>query len=95
MADRQILQRYTKTQRTSFFLGTPHRGSDKASLAKIVANVGTLVLRQPNKQLLETLQPSSGTLEYLREGFTTISRNMRIVCVREEKPTGIGIVSSL
>jgi len=76
------------------FLGTPHRGSDKASLASIIGNVGALVLRQPNKQLLESLQPNSGTLEGLRDGFTTISQNMRIICVREERPTAIGIVSS-
>lgn len=74
------------------FLGTPHRGSDKASMASIIGNLAALLLLQPNKQLLETLQPSSGTLENLRDGFATISKNMRIVCVREEKPTALGIV---
>jgi hypothetical protein len=84
-----------KNTKGVLFLGTPHRGSDKASLANIVANVATLVLRQPNKQLLQSLEPSSSTLEYLRNSFTTVSQHMRIVCVREENPTAIGIVSSL
>lgn len=74
------------------FLGTPHRGSDKASMANIIGNLGSLVLRQPNKQLLEALYPNSGTLENLRDGFATISEDMRIICVQEEKPTAIGIV---
>jgi len=89
------LAKIFKNTKGVVFLSTPHRGSDKASLASIIGNVGALVLRQPNKQLLESLQPSSSTLENLRDAFTTVSQNLRIICVREEKPTAIGIVSFL
>jgi hypothetical protein len=85
---------YTNTKGV-VFLGTPQRGSDKASLANIIGKIGSLVLLKPNKRLPESLQPTSATLENLRDGFTTISEDMRIVCVREEKPTAIGIMSTL
>ncbi len=84
-----------KNTKGVIFLGTPHHRSDKAPLASIIGNIGALVLRQPNKQLVESLQPSSGTLENLRNGFAIISRDMRIICVREEIPITIGIVSPL
>lgn len=74
------------------FLGTPHRGSDKESLGEVVANVAKLSFRQPNKQLLATLKTDSDILENQRDHFTTISSNLSIVCIREELPTGVGLV---
>lgn len=75
------------------FFGTPHRGSGKATLGELVGAVAKLSFRQPNSQLLQTLKPDSGILENQRDQFTTISNDLDIVCIREELPTGIGIVS--
>ncbi|KAH0563421.1 hypothetical protein GP486_002011 [Trichoglossum hirsutum] len=74
------------------FLGTPHRGSSQETLGEVVANVAKLSLRQPNKQLLQTLKPDSHILENQRDQFTTISSNLNIVCIREELPTGAGLI---
>lgn len=72
----------------------PHRGSDKTNLATIVTIVATLSFRQPNKQLVGVLSRDSDVLENQREQFTTITQKTPIVCIREEMPTGIGIVSN-
>jgi len=77
------------------FLGTPHRGSSQESLAEIATNIARLSLRQPNKQLLATLSQESHILEVQRERFKTISSNFSIVCIREELPTGLGLVCLL
>lgn len=74
------------------FFGTPHRGSSQESLAEVAANVAKLSLRQPNKQLLATLNQESHILEIQRERFKTVSANLSIVCIREELPTGLGMV---
>ncbi|KAI1173894.1 hypothetical protein F4777DRAFT_555820 [Nemania sp. FL0916] len=74
------------------FMGTPHRGSAKVSYGEIAAKIAGLTLRQPNRQLLETLKQGSAILDQQRDGFTTISNNMIIVCIREELPTGIGLI---
>lgn len=76
------------------FLGTPHRGSDKTDFANIIASVAKFSLRQPNKKLIRALSPDSDVLENQREQFTTITRETPIVCIREELPTAIGMVSS-
>ncbi|KEF52071.1 uncharacterized protein A1O9_12061, partial [Exophiala aquamarina CBS 119918] len=74
------------------FLGTPHRGSSQEALGEVVANVAKLSFRQPNNQLLQTLKPDSHILENQRDQFTTISRSLNIVCIREELPTGLGLI---
>lgn len=74
------------------FFGTPHRGSSQESLAEVVAGIAKLSLRQPNKQLLATLSQESHILENQRERFKTVSGNLSIVCIREELPTGLGMV---
>jgi protein SERAC1 len=77
------------------FLGTPHSGSSQETLGEVVANVAKLSFRQPNMQLLQTLKPDSHILENQRDQFTTISSNLSIVCIREELPTGAGLVRLL
>jgi hypothetical protein len=74
------------------FLGTPHRGSNKASLGEVIAQVAKYSFRQPNEQLIRTLQHDSHILENQRDQFTTISKDIPIVCIREEIPTGVGMV---
>jgi protein SERAC1 len=77
------------------FLGTPHRGSDKESLAGVVARLAHLAYRMPNRQLLETLARDSHILENQRSAFDSVSNKLSIVCFYEEIPTAIGIVSFL
>lgn len=74
------------------FMGTPHRGSSTESYGEIAANIAKLSFRQPNKQLLQTLKPDSQILEKQRDGFTTVSNDIAIVCIREELPTGVGMI---
>jgi hypothetical protein len=75
------------------FLGTPHRGSDKVGLAKLVSNVAKVAFRQPNNNLVHSLDEDSDALERQRDSFTSISKDMPLVCLFEELPTGIGLVS--
>lgn len=74
------------------FLGTPHRGNSKESMGEIVARMARFALRQPNEQLLHTLRENSPILENQRDQFTTISKDIPVVCVREEISTFIGMV---
>ncbi|KAI9774253.1 MAG: hypothetical protein M1840_004147, partial [Geoglossum simile] len=76
------------------FLGTPHRGSDKESLGEVVSKVAKFSFRQPNEQLLQTLKPDSHILENQRDQFTTISKDLSMVCIREELPTAFGMIVS-
>lgn len=75
------------------FMGTPHRGSSKEAYADVLIRIAKVTLRQPNEQLLRTLRQDSHILENQRDDFTTISQSMSIICIREELPTGIGVVS--
>ncbi|KAI0426347.1 hypothetical protein F5Y09DRAFT_351359 [Xylaria sp. FL1042] len=74
------------------FKGTPHRDSSKETYGDVIAKIAKLSLRQPNKQLLQTLRPDSHILEKQRNDFTTISNNMTIVCVHEELHTALGMI---
>jgi hypothetical protein len=74
------------------FLGTPHRGSDRIGLAEVVSSIAKVALRQPNDKLVHNLAEDSDVLERQWISFTSISKEMRLVCLHEELPTGIGIV---
>jgi protein SERAC1 len=74
------------------FMGTPHRGSAKASYGDVAASIARLAFHQPNKPLLQTLKIDSHLLEKQRDNFTTVSNDLAIVCIREELPTGVGLV---
>lgn len=84
---------YASTSGVAFF-GTPHRGSSKQGYGEILVGIAKLGMRQPNKSLLETLKKDSHILEGQRDAWTTISNDMRVVCIREELPTAIGMVSN-
>ena len=76
------------------FIGTPHRGSDQTGLAKIVSNIAKISLRQPNDKLLDNLKKESDVLENQRKGFVSISKELPVVCLHEEKPVVvIGLVT--
>lgn len=74
------------------FLGTPHRGSGKASIGEIVSNIAKIGLQRPNDKLIEVLAEDSQVLERQMKSFTSLSNTLPIACVTEELPTGIGMV---
>ncbi|KAH8892335.1 hypothetical protein GQ53DRAFT_841100 [Thozetella sp. PMI_491] len=73
------------------FMGTPHRGSSKATLGKIAAKVGKIV--GANDQMLKALENDSALLEQQRNSFDSIRRNFFVVCLWEDIPMPlIGLV---
>lgn len=75
------------------FLGTPHRGSGKATIGEVVSNIAKIGLQRPNDKLIEVLGEDSQVLERQMKSFTSISNALPIACVTEELPTGIGMVT--
>ncbi|KAK5188745.1 hypothetical protein LTR47_011550 [Exophiala xenobiotica] len=51
------------------FLGTPHRGSDKATYGKVLANVAQFISHKPPPRLLSALQTNSDVLLQLTTNF--------------------------
>ncbi|KAJ9496115.1 hypothetical protein H2202_008361 [Exophiala xenobiotica] len=51
------------------FLGTPHRGSDKATYGKVLANVVQCISHKPPARLLSALQTNSDVLLQLTTNF--------------------------
>jgi hypothetical protein len=80
------------------FLGTPHRGSDSASLSKVVASVAQLALPNSNVDLIRSLEKDSQILDRIRDGFSRIldKRSLTIWSFIEELPIrGVGKVCTL
>lgn len=71
------------------FLGTPHRGSDLASLAETVAKIASVAFgkRRIQTQLLKTLRENSQQLQDLAEEFTELHSLYKIVTCFEQKKT--------
>lgn len=68
------------------FLGTPHRGSDKADYGKILANVATSVMNKPKPRLISALQSNSDSLMRLTSDFRHQLPNYKVVSFYETKP---------
>ncbi|KAJ3546378.1 hypothetical protein NM208_g2021 [Fusarium decemcellulare] len=66
------------------FMGTPHRGSSKATLGKIVAKAGRVL--GANDRILKSLENGSAFLEQQRNSFDSIRQNFLTVCLWEELP---------
>jgi hypothetical protein len=78
------------------FLGTPHRGSDSATFARMAATILRVIGGKPNKELLRSLEPGSDMQRDLLEKFPDIVRkhNYVIQCFYETLETGkFGMVS--
>jgi hypothetical protein len=69
------------------FLGTPHRCTMKRSLGECVAIAALLSMHPPNNHLLGILHDSSDSFENQHGTFLMVSRDIQVVCVREELPT--------
>ncbi|KAI2626455.1 hypothetical protein GGR54DRAFT_591031 [Hypoxylon sp. NC1633] len=71
------------------FLGTPHVRSGKRSLGDCIAATALLSPSAPSLQLLRTLKDSEKAFENQHSTFLMISRDIRVVCVRERLPSTI------
>ena len=66
------------------FIGTPHRGSSKASLAKLVAKA--IKGLDVSFKLLDILESSADILEHVRNSFDSMRKDLFIACLYEELP---------
>ncbi|KAL8749696.1 MAG: hypothetical protein Q9184_006707 [Pyrenodesmia sp. 2 TL-2023] len=74
------------------FLGTPHRGSAETQHAHVVANIFS-TFKKVNKRIINVLEQDSDVLENQRQSFTSVSKDIRLVCLYEELSTPpIGLV---
>lgn len=79
------------------FLGTPHHGSNVATLGKIAFELSRVFLKDPNVQILRGLETNSETLERISRNFGQILSTGRIQVhsFREELETnGVEIVDA-
>jgi hypothetical protein len=68
------------------FLGTPHRGSEKASYGRVLANVATAMMNKPTSRLVSTLQSNSDSLMRLTSDFKSQLPNYQVASFYETKP---------
>lgn len=77
------------------FLGTPHVRSGKRSLGECMAATALLSPSPPPIQLLRAFKENSSTFENQHATFLMISRDIRVVCVREKVPSTITVSAEL
>ena len=71
------------------FLATPHRGSSKASVGKILVDISKVSLRQNNAQLLAELERDNPSLTDLIEDFSGLHSHFQIASAWELKASRI------
>ncbi|KAI1343251.1 hypothetical protein F5Y15DRAFT_412045 [Xylariaceae sp. FL0016] len=72
------------------FLGTPHTRSGKRTLGECVAMTAAISPITPSPNVLRSLKESDQHFEYQHSTFLLISRDIKVVCIREKIPTTIG-----
>ncbi len=77
------------------FLGTPHRGSGKATYGTILASVATAVLNKPPPRLLSALKANSESLMRLTTDFRFQLPEYQIYSFYEMKPMKKYMLSTL
>ena len=77
------------------FLGTPHRGSDHASLGNTIRRIVSVVGFDTHDQILQALQPGSEILELVREEFCEIWRERGFTVRTFQESRGIAGVRDL
>ena len=71
-------------------MGTPHRGSDKATYGKVLANVAQFVCHRPPQRLLTALQTNSDVLYRLTTDFRFQLPDYEVCSFYEQRPmTGL------
>ncbi|KAN0067445.1 TPR-like protein [Elaphomyces granulatus] len=71
------------------FLGTPHRGSEKASYGKVLAKVATTVMHKPAPALVNALRANSDALMRLTTDFRFQLPQYQVCSFYEMKPMRI------
>ncbi|KAK5626973.1 hypothetical protein RRF57_002688 [Xylaria bambusicola] len=71
------------------FLATPHTRSGKRTLGDCVAATAVLSPSMPSPSLLRALRDSNQLLENQHSTFLLVSRDIKVVCIREKLPTTI------
>ena len=69
------------------FIGTPHRGSDKANYAHVLTDIATSVLNKPPSRLVNALKENSDQLLQLTADFKHQLPMYQVLSVYELKPT--------
>ena len=69
------------------FLGTPHRGSDKANYAHVLTDIATSVLNKPPSWLVNALKENSDQLLQLTADFKHQLPMYQVLSVYELKAT--------
>ena len=77
------------------FLGTPHSGTQYASIGVTLANIARVALKRPARHLLQALEANSPALLDLTMSFKHIQAGLQIVSFCEQLPMPIGFVCSL
>lgn len=68
------------------FAGTPHQGSDKAKWANIATKLATIIQKDHNSKLSESLRKGSDTIETLQHWFKNIENHFQVFTLVEEVP---------
>jgi hypothetical protein len=68
------------------FPGTPHRGSDKATYGKVLANVAQFITHRPSTHLLTALQTNSDILLRLTTDFRFQLPDYQVYSFYEQRP---------
>lgn len=68
------------------FLGTPHRGSEKAAYGKVLATLATTVLNKPSPRLVNALRVNSEALIRLTTDFRFQLPKYQVYSFYETKP---------
>ncbi|MCJ1349722.1 hypothetical protein MMC31_007963, partial [Peltigera leucophlebia] len=85
----KIEERYNSINESTVgivFLGTPHRGSEKAVYGKILTTLATTVLNKPSPRLINALQLNSEALMRLTTEFRFQLPKYRVYSFYEMKP---------
>lgn len=89
MFQARIEQHYNSISESTvgiIFLGTPHRGSQKAVYGKVLATVATTVLNRPSPRLVSALETNSEALMRLTTDFRFQLPKYQIYSFYEMKP---------
>ncbi len=71
------------------FLGTPHRGSNKATWATVARSLSEAVLHDHDPRIVEALIRGSEVLERLQDCFSGLLHGISVYCLFETLPVSV------
>lgn len=75
------------------FLGTTHVATPGLTLGEAIAQNSQLSPQPADPKFLDFCATQSEVFEKATEDFALFSRDIQVVCIREDKPTSSGLVS--